>query len=61
MPRWGAREHEKGFLFAPGESVTRSHDPADRGSSGSAEEVIFQVALVWHRMCAVYDLNYAGG
>jgi hypothetical protein len=42
MPRWGTTEYENGFLFARGGSATRSHDPADHGSTGSAEEVIFK-------------------
>jgi hypothetical protein len=44
MPRWGATEQEDGFPFARGGSVTRPHDPADHGSTESAEEVIFQVS-----------------
>jgi hypothetical protein len=42
MLRWGTTKDENGFLFARGGSATRSHDPADHGSTGSAEEVIFK-------------------
>jgi hypothetical protein len=46
MPRWGTTEYENGFLFARGGSATRSHDPADHGSTGSAEEVIIKAVAM---------------